>query len=200
MCAAQEPLESANCRNVPFAYSSSPVSHPSDIAGNTRGCEIGIQSSKNSFAFYRKRARQQREERGAAEAAARKEELKRLKNVKKKELHEKLERIKEMAGSLDGAKLQQMVDLDDDFDPAAYDKQMREMFGEEYYEGGEEDDELLGRCTGMVWSTTGRSEVFLTWINRCAFFANRLESGSEKLKTTLMMKLQVTLLNPMSYV
>ena len=73
-----------------------------------------------------------------------------MKNTKKKELQEKLERIKEMAGSLDGAKLQQLVDLDDDFDPAAYDKQMREMFGEEYYEGGEEDEELLGACIEMV--------------------------------------------------
>jgi protein KRI1 len=104
------------------------------------------------FPCCRKRARQSKEERERAEEAARKEELKRLKNVKKKELQEKLARIKEMAGSMDSGKLKQLVDLDDDFDPDAYDRQMADMFGEEYYEGGDEDEELLGGgCFGYNW-------------------------------------------------
>jgi protein KRI1 len=59
------------------------------------------------------------------------EELKRLKNLKKQELQEKLKQIQDMAGGdLIGFG---EIDLEEEFDPADYDKKMSSAFSEDYY-------------------------------------------------------------------
>ncbi len=44
------------------------------------------------------------------------------------------------------------LNLDEDFDPQAYDQSMGEVFGDEYYEGGEDEGkpDIGGGC-GVVW-------------------------------------------------
>ena len=80
----------------------------------------------------RKEKRKERAERKKQEKAKKAEELKRLKNLKKEEMMQKLQQIAEISGN-DVEKFEGL-DLDGDFDPDAYDKQMNEKFNEEYYE------------------------------------------------------------------
>lgn len=78
----------------------------------------------------RKLARQAKKERKLRERAEKTEDIKRLKNAKKREVQARLLAIKEAAGDdVDIAGL----DLDGDFDPEAFNKQMEQQFGDEYY-------------------------------------------------------------------
>lgn len=78
----------------------------------------------------RKRAREARKLRKDREKADKTEEIKHLKNMKKKEIEARLMAIQEAAG--DGVDLNGL-DLEGDFDPDTFDKQMETKFNDEYY-------------------------------------------------------------------
>lgn len=75
--------------------------------------------------------RNDRKLRKQQEKKLKQEELKRLKNLKMEEIKKKLAQIQELAGGealgFDNA------DIEDDFDPEAYDNKMQESFGNDYY-------------------------------------------------------------------
>ncbi|CAA0827890.1 KRR1 family protein [Striga hermonthica] len=149
------------------------------ILGHSRKIEGSVRKKDNA----RKSQRERKEERMAQAEFERKEELKRLKNLKKKEIKGKLEKIREVAGigKEEGVFLDE-DDLEEEFDPAAYDQKMKEAFGDDYYDaedadpgfGSENDedaeiekpdfdkeDELLGLPKG--WDEAGGSrEGFLS--------------------------------------
>lgn len=92
----------------------------------------------------RKKARRARLQRKLLEKAAKAEELKQIKNAKKREIEARLLAIREAAG--DGAVDLKGIDLEGDYDPDKFDKQMQERFGDEYY--SREDDEMADIDTG----------------------------------------------------
>ncbi|KAL0438066.1 UNVERIFIED_CONTAM: protein KRI1 [Sesamum latifolium] len=66
-----------------------------------------------------------------------------LKNLKKKEINEKLEKIRKVAGiEKDGSGFLDEDDLEEDFDPEEYDRKMSEAFGDGYYEAEDVDPEF----------------------------------------------------------
>ncbi|KAI3871919.1 hypothetical protein MKX03_012952 [Papaver bracteatum] len=96
----------------------------------------------------REEQRKRREERMAEAEKKNREELKHLKNLKKKEIMEKLDKIRAIGGLTEGeACALDLDDLEDDFDLEEYDKKMKKTFNDDYYNaedadfGSEEDDE-----------------------------------------------------------
>ncbi|KAL4428120.1 hypothetical protein ABPG75_002209 [Micractinium tetrahymenae] len=89
----------------------------------------------------RKRKRQEKAERLAAEEEQRRAEVRRLKNLKKAEIEEKLQEIQSVAGK--AAPRQELLDrlVAGDFDPEEYDKQMAAAFGDDYYDADADLDE-----------------------------------------------------------
>ncbi|KAI0504914.1 hypothetical protein KFK09_015871 [Dendrobium nobile] len=144
------------------------------VLGHSRITEGSVRKKSSN----RKTQRKSKEERMAQAEFERKEELKQLKNLKKKEIQEKLEKIRATAGigeesacNLDAAC------LEEDFDPQEYDKAMKEMFSADYYntedvdpgfgsdEGDdlekpdfEKEDKLLGLTKG--WDSVDTMEGF----------------------------------------
>ena len=93
-------------------------------------------SVRRQAALSRGREREAAKKERKAEARAAKEaELKRLKNLKKAEIFDRLKAIEQVSG---GAGALSEVDLSTDFDPEAWDKRMAEIFDDEYYAA--EDD------------------------------------------------------------
>ncbi|KAJ7072840.1 Krr1-domain-containing protein [Mycena amicta] len=87
----------------------------------------------------RKEARERRKQRKAEELAQRKEEVKRLKGLKMKEIRARLERAGVAAGEAES--LQELgIDLDAPWDPDAHDKQMAGL----YALNGDDDDDQIG--------------------------------------------------------
>ena len=103
-------------------------------------------SVRRQAQLSRGREREEAKKARKAEARAQKEaELKRLKNLKKQEILERLRAIEHVTG---GAAALTEVDLSGDFDPEAWDKRMAEVFNEDYYEAedgewrdGDDDEE-----------------------------------------------------------
>ena len=91
----------------------------------------------------RKKKRQERKERKAAERKAKEEQLRRLKNARREELQEQLNQIKAVSGMVDDssktldeetlAKL-----MEGDFDPDKFSSVMEELYGEGFYQKEEE--------------------------------------------------------------
>lgn len=107
------------------------------ILGHSRFVEGSVRKKENA----RKRQRERKEERIALAAKAMKEEVKRLKNLKKKEITKKLNKLREVAGLGEGSSIPlTAADLEEDFDPEEHDKKMNAAFGEEYY--GADDPEF----------------------------------------------------------
>eukprot|EP00899_Mesostigma_viride_P009797 jgi/Mesvir1/18819/Mv04310-RA.1 len=98
------------------------------VAGHSRVIEGSVRRVESS----RKRQREAKEERAKEEEVQRQALLRRVKNLKKQEILDRLEKVKQMSGAKE-LKLRP-EDLDDDFDPAEHDRRMREAFGEDYYE------------------------------------------------------------------
>ncbi|KAG6886320.1 hypothetical protein C0993_006730 [Termitomyces sp. T159_Od127] len=86
----------------------------------------------------RKDARERRKQRKAEELQKKREEVKRLKSLKMKEIRARLERVGREGGkSLENDQALQDLDLDADWDPAAHDRQMAEL----YHDGDDVDHE-----------------------------------------------------------
>lgn len=77
-------------------------------------------------------------ERKEQEKLRKAEELKQLKVLARKELQEKIEKLKEVSGNND--KRFDTFDFDTDFDPDEHDRKMRELFNDDYYAGGEDEN------------------------------------------------------------
>ncbi|KAK6114859.1 hypothetical protein DH2020_007128 [Rehmannia glutinosa] len=106
------------------------------VLGHSRKVEGSVRKKENA----RKSQRERKEERMVQAEFERKEELKRLKNLKKKEINEKLEKIREVAGiGKDESVFLDEDDLEEEFDPEAYDKKMKEAFGDGYYDAEDVD-------------------------------------------------------------
>ncbi|KZV42821.1 hypothetical protein F511_29640 [Dorcoceras hygrometricum] len=109
------------------------------VMGHSRRVEGSVRKKENS----RKLQRDRKEERSAQAEFERKEELKYLKNLKKKEINEKLQKIREVAGI--GKSEKSLLDedyLEEEFDPEEYDMKMGEAFDEEYYKAEDVDPEF----------------------------------------------------------
>ncbi|KAJ8924350.1 hypothetical protein NQ315_007146 [Exocentrus adspersus] len=65
------------------------------------------------------------------------QELKKLQELKRIEIEEKLEKLKEIVGDSDIGFADE--DIDGDFDPDAHDRRMQTLFNDEYYQGAEEE-------------------------------------------------------------
>ncbi|RLN28209.1 hypothetical protein C2845_PM05G33840 [Panicum miliaceum] len=109
------------------------------VMGHSRVVEGSVRKKESS----RKQQRKSKEERIARAKQEQAEELKHLKNLKKKEIAEKLDRIRMIAGiECDAACKLGADDLEEDFDPEDYDKKMQEMFNDSYYEADDVDPEF----------------------------------------------------------
>lgn len=60
-----------------------------------------------------------------------------MQELKRKEIEEKIEKLKEVTGTTDLAF--QDEDIEGDFDPEAHDRRMHALFNDEFYEGPEMD-------------------------------------------------------------
>ncbi|KAH7840523.1 hypothetical protein Vadar_018037 [Vaccinium darrowii] len=110
------------------------------VLGHSRVVEGSVRKKTNA----RKAQRKSKEERMAQAEFERKEELKHLKNLKKKEMKEKLRKIRDTAGiGENGVCPLDLDDLEEEFDPEAYDRKMKEAFNDEYY-GAEDVDPQFG--------------------------------------------------------
>lgn len=101
---------------------------PKEIRGSVR---------VNRKKLARRAARKQRREKKAMERKQREEELKRMKNLMKKKIYQQIEVVKECGGVLGAVPFEE--DMFDEFDPDRYDQQMEEVFGQDYYEGDDQD-------------------------------------------------------------
>ncbi|KAK4057571.1 Kinetochore protein Spc24 [Microbotryomycetes sp. JL221] len=81
-------------------------------------------------ATARQRARESAKEREQQEKQARKEEIRRLKALKRKQVEQKLLQLIEVAGQ--GTKGLDQIDLEQDWDPEKHDEQMNKVYGQEY--------------------------------------------------------------------
>ncbi|KAG7355601.1 KRI1-like family protein [Nitzschia inconspicua] len=85
----------------------------------------------------RKEKRKARNERKAAERKAKEEQLKRLKNAKKKELDEKLSQVKSVIGAAQEDDIDEiaiMKMLEGDYDPEQFEKAMQAAYGDDFYQ------------------------------------------------------------------
>lgn len=77
-----------------------------------------------------------------SEMYRKREELKRLKKLREQEIEKKLKEIEAIAGMLINSRLEHQlgtnvdIDIDSDFDPEKYDKQMEAMYNDDYYNQG----------------------------------------------------------------
>lgn len=86
----------------------------------------------------RKTERERKEERKEQERKQKEEEIKRLKNLKREEIMNKLRQIQEASGT--NLKNIEALDLEGEFDPETYDKQLQAVFDEEFYQEDANDD------------------------------------------------------------
>ncbi|KAG2306843.1 hypothetical protein Bca4012_084198 [Brassica carinata] len=107
------------------------------VMGQSRIVDGSVRKKDNP----RKKQRENKLNRQKIAEIEREEELKRLKNVKKKEIEDKMKRVLSIAGFKDGQEFPlNAKNLDDEFDPEEYDKMMKAAFDDNYY--GAEDSEL----------------------------------------------------------
>lgn len=123
-------------REFNFRYEENPGDR---VLGHSRVVEGSVRKKTNA----RKLQRERKEERMAQSEYQRKEELKYLKNLKKKEMNEKLKVVREIAGIGEGGTCRlDLSDLEDEFDPEKHDKKMKVAFGNDYYEANDADPDF----------------------------------------------------------
>jgi len=112
----------------------------------------------------RKKKRKEVEERKKHEKEIKKEEIKMLKSMKKKEILDKLEKLKKITGN-DQMELQ-AEDIDGDFDPEAHDKKMEEIF-RNYDEsaGADEEKPTFSDIEDEDYDAEDYGENFEDWDN-----------------------------------
>ena len=98
------------------------VTHARDAASSVRKPTTAVSA--------RARAREAAKLRKEEEALQRKEELRRLKALKRKEVEERLKQLVEAAG--EGTKGLEEIDLDGEWDEAKHEEAMRKVYGGEY--------------------------------------------------------------------
>ncbi|XP_067648287.1 protein KRI1 homolog isoform X2 [Eurosta solidaginis] len=97
-----------------------------------------IEQSLRQTDDRRKQKRQEIKERKKIEKEQKMKELDIIKEMKRKEIEEKIRKLKMVTGNDElGFKDEE---LEEDFDPEAHDKRMRELFNEEYYEVDEGEE------------------------------------------------------------
>lgn len=107
------------------------------VMGHSRNVVDSVRKKDNP----RKKQRENKVNRQKIAEIENEEELKRLKNVKKKEIKEKMMKVLSIAGFKDENEFPlNKKNLDDEFDPDEYDKMMKAAFDDKYY--GAEDSEL----------------------------------------------------------
>ncbi|CAG9764401.1 unnamed protein product [Ceutorhynchus assimilis] len=85
----------------------------------------------------RKLKRAETKERKLKEKEEKMADIKKMQELKRKEIEEKIEKLREVTGATDLAFHDE--DIDGDFDPEAHDKRMQELFNDNFYEGDETD-------------------------------------------------------------
>ncbi|KAL8268920.1 hypothetical protein R6Q59_002718 [Mikania micrantha] len=148
------------------------------VMGHSRKVEHSVRKMESK----RKTQRENKKQRMAQAEFERNEEIKYLKNLKKKEMNEKLRKIRETAGIDENSGFMLVEhDLEEEFDPEEYDRKMKKAFGDDFYEANDidpdfgsdeedgelkkpnfdEEDDLLGLPKG--WDDEyGSNEGFLT--------------------------------------
>ncbi|GLC34476.1 hypothetical protein PLESTB_001257000 [Pleodorina starrii] len=115
------------------------ITHPRNIEGVVRKPDD-----------KRKRQRDAKKQRLEEAAEAEREEVKRLKNLKKQEIEGKLDKLRHVAGAAAPAATSLDDMLEGDFDPEEWDKKMAAAFNDDYYAAEEDlgdlkdDLDLLG--------------------------------------------------------
>jgi len=85
----------------------------------------------------RKDKRQARKDRKAAERKAKEDQLRRLRNAKKKEINDKLLQVKAVIGGLEESAVDEatiMRMIEGDYEPEKFEKAMEQAYGEDFYE------------------------------------------------------------------
>ncbi|XWS57254.1 hypothetical protein CRYUN_Cryun09bG0158500 [Craigia yunnanensis] len=157
------------------------------VIGYSRKIEGSVRKKESK----RKAQRERKEERMRIAEMERKEELKHLKNLKKEEIKGRVKKVMEIAGIKKDEKCPfSAKDLEEEFDPEEYDKMMRAVFDEKYYDNEDmefnsdsdgngkpdfdKEDELLGLPKG--WDVLESHDGFLAARERNK---HKIQSGGD---------------------
>ncbi|KAE8711580.1 mediator of RNA polymerase II transcription subunit 20a-like [Hibiscus syriacus] len=149
--------------------------HEENVEDRVLGYSRKVEGSVRKKESKRKSQRERKEERMKAAEIERKEELKHLKNLKKEEIKERMKKVLEIAGIKKDDCPFSAKDLEEEFDPEEYDKMMKAVFDEKYYDDEDvelnsdsdniekpdfdKEDELLGLPKG--WDVLESNDGFL---------------------------------------
>ncbi|XVF82591.1 hypothetical protein PTKIN_Ptkin16aG0061800 [Pterospermum kingtungense] len=122
--------------------------HEENAEDRVIGYSRTIEGSVRKKESKRKAQRDRKEERMRAAEMERKEELKHLKNLKKEEIKERMKKVMEIAGIKKNEECPfSAKDLEEEFDSEEYDKMMKAVFDEKYYD--DEDMEFNSDIDGI---------------------------------------------------